>query len=79
MDGALTVKKPRNVSAIALATTFRIHLIIPPNRQLVLMLNSNVVRLVTAVLAIIIPGFSLIPVLALYIILGATLPESEEF
>ena len=41
--------------------------------------NSNVVRLVTAVLAIIIPGFSLIPVLALYIILGATLPESEEF
>ncbi len=41
--------------------------------------NSNVVRLVTAVLAIIIPGFSLVPVLALYIILGATLPESEEF
>ncbi|HEV2094627.1 MAG TPA: PspC domain-containing protein [Rubrobacter sp.] len=41
--------------------------------------NSNVVRLVTAVLAIAIPGFSLVPVLALYIILGATLPESEEF
>ncbi len=41
--------------------------------------NSNVVRLVTVVLAIVIPGFSLIPVLALYIILGATLPESEEF
>jgi phage shock protein C len=41
--------------------------------------NSNVVRLVTAVLAIIIPGFSLVPVLALYIILGALLPESDEF
>ncbi len=41
--------------------------------------NSNVVRLVTVVLAIVIPGFSLIPVLALYIILGVTLPESEEF
>ena len=41
--------------------------------------NSNVVRLVTAVLAIVIPGFSLIPVLAVYIILGFTLPESEEF
>jgi phage shock protein PspC (stress-responsive transcriptional regulator) len=41
--------------------------------------NSNVVRLSTAVLAIIIPGFSLVPVLALYIILGAVLPESDEF
>ena len=41
--------------------------------------NSNVVRLVTAVLAIAIPGISLVPVLVLYIILGATLPESEEF
>ncbi|HKH09769.1 MAG TPA: PspC domain-containing protein [Rubrobacter sp.] len=41
--------------------------------------NSNVVRLVTAVLAVAIPGFSVVPVLALYIILGVTLPESEEF
>ncbi len=41
--------------------------------------NSNVVRLVTVVLSIAIPGISLVPVLALYIILGATLPESEEF
>ena len=41
--------------------------------------NSNVVRLVTAVLSIAIPGISLVPVLVLYIILGATLPESEEF
>ena len=41
--------------------------------------NSNVVRLVTAVLSIGIPGISLVPVLVVYIILGATLPESEEF
>ena len=41
--------------------------------------NSNSVRLVTAVLSIAIPGISLVPVLVLYIILGATLPESEEF
>jgi len=41
--------------------------------------NSNVVRLVTAVLAILIPGFSLIPVLVIYVILGYYLPESEEF
>ena len=41
--------------------------------------NSNVVRLVTAVLAIAIPGVSLIPVLAVYIILGFVLPESDEF
>lgn len=41
--------------------------------------NSNMVRLVTAVLSIVIPGISLVPVLVLYIILGATLPESEEF
>jgi phage shock protein C len=41
--------------------------------------NSNVVRLVTVVLAILIPGFSLIPVLVIYGILGYFLPESEEF
>ncbi len=41
--------------------------------------NSNVVRLVTVVLSFAIPGISLVPVLVLYIILGATLPESEEF
>lgn len=41
--------------------------------------SPNVVRLVTAILAIAIPGFSLVPVLILYIILGAILPESEEF
>ena len=41
--------------------------------------NSNTVRLVTAVLAIAIPGVSLIPVLVIYGILGYFLPESEEF
>jgi phage shock protein PspC (stress-responsive transcriptional regulator) len=41
--------------------------------------SPNLVRLVTAVLAIVIPGFSLVPVIIIYIILGAILPESEEF
>jgi phage shock protein C len=41
--------------------------------------SSGVVRLATAVLAVIIPGFSVIPVLAIYVLLGAILPESEEF
>ena len=41
--------------------------------------NSNVVRLVTAVLAIVIPGFSLIPVVLIYIILGAILEETQEY
>jgi phage shock protein PspC (stress-responsive transcriptional regulator) len=38
-----------------------------------------VVRLVTAVLAILIPGVSLIPMLVIYVVLGYYLPESEEF
>jgi phage shock protein C len=41
--------------------------------------SPGMVRLVTAVLAVIIPGFSVIPVLAIYVLLGAMLPESEEF
>jgi phage shock protein C len=41
--------------------------------------SSNVVRLATAGLAILIPGFSVIPVIALYVLAGAMLPESEEF
>ena len=41
--------------------------------------NSNVVRLVTAVLAIAIPGFSLIPVILIYILLGAILEETQEY
>ena len=41
--------------------------------------NPTVVRLVTAILAIVIPGPSLIPTLAIYVILGLVLPESEDF
>ncbi len=41
--------------------------------------NSNVVRLLTAVLAIIIPGVSVLPVIAIYILLGVFLPETQEF
>ena len=41
--------------------------------------NSNMVRLAAVVLAIIIPGFSVIPVIAIYILLGAILPQSEEY
>jgi phage shock protein C len=41
--------------------------------------SSNLVRLAAVVLAIIIPGFSVIPVIAVYILLGAIMPESEEY
>jgi len=41
--------------------------------------NSNLVRLVTAVLAIVIPGFSLIPVVLIYILLGVILEETQEY
>ncbi len=41
--------------------------------------NSNVVRLATAVLAIAIPGISLVPVLAIYIVLGVVLEETQEY
>ena len=41
--------------------------------------NSNVVRLVTGVLAIVIPGFSLIPVILIYILLGVILEETQEY
>ena len=41
--------------------------------------NSNLVRLVTAVLAIIIPGFSVLPVIVIYILLGVVLPETQEY
>jgi phage shock protein C len=41
--------------------------------------SSGAVRLATAVLAILIPGFSVIPVIAIYVLLGALLPESEEY
>jgi phage shock protein PspC (stress-responsive transcriptional regulator) len=41
--------------------------------------SSGAVRLATAVLAVIIPGPSLVATLLVYILLGAILPESEEF
>ncbi len=40
--------------------------------------NSNVVRLVTVVLAVIIPGPSTLVAFVLYLLLGFTLSESEE-
>ena len=41
--------------------------------------NSNVVRLVAVVLAIIIPGPSTLLASVIYLVLGFVLPESEEF
>ncbi len=41
--------------------------------------NSNMVRLVTVLLAVFIPGFSVIPVILIYILLGYLLPESDQF
>ncbi len=41
--------------------------------------SPGAVRLATAVLAIIIPGPSLVATLLVYLLLGAILPESEEF
>jgi phage shock protein PspC (stress-responsive transcriptional regulator) len=41
--------------------------------------DSNTVRIITVVLAIIIPGPSTVLAFAAYLILGFVLPESEEF
>lgn len=41
--------------------------------------SPNLVRLVAALLAVFIPGVSLIPAVVVYLILGLVLPESEEF
>ena len=41
--------------------------------------NSTVVRLVTIVVAIIIPGVSVIPTLLVYFLLGYLLPETDEY
>ena len=41
--------------------------------------SPGAVRLATAVLAVIIPGPSLVATLLVYFLLGAILPESEEF
>lgn len=42
-------------------------------------LNSNLVRLITALLGIIVPGVSVLVVAAVYLVLGFILPESEAF
>jgi phage shock protein C len=41
--------------------------------------NSSVVRLVTVIIAVIIPGPSSLLALVIYLLLGFILPESEEF
>ena len=41
--------------------------------------SSTVVRLTTIILAIILPGFSVIPTLLIYFLLGYLLPETDEF
>jgi phage shock protein C len=41
--------------------------------------SSGAVRLATAVLAVIIPGPSLVATLLIYLLLGAILQESEEY
>lgn len=41
--------------------------------------SSNVVRLITAIVAVIIPGVSVVPALIVYVLLGIFLPETDEF
>ena len=41
--------------------------------------SPTVVRLATSILAIIIPGFSAIPTLLVYFLLGYLLPETDAF
>ena len=41
--------------------------------------NSNLVRLIVVLLAIFIPGFSVIPTILVYLLLGYLLPETDEF
>lgn len=41
--------------------------------------SPNIVRLITVVVAVLIPGISVIPVALIYILLGAILPESDAF
>jgi phage shock protein PspC (stress-responsive transcriptional regulator) len=41
--------------------------------------NSTVVRLAAIVLAIVIPGVSVIPALLVYFLLGYLLPETDEY
>lgn len=41
--------------------------------------RSGVVRLAVVLLAVLIPGFSVVPTILLYVLLGYLLPEAEEF
>jgi len=41
--------------------------------------SSTAVRLATIIVAIVIPGFSVIPTLLVYFLLGYLLPETDEF
>ena len=41
--------------------------------------SSNVVRLVTAILAVVIPGPSTLLAFVVYLLLGFILPETEEY
>jgi len=41
--------------------------------------NSTAVRAVVVLLAIFIPGISVVPAVLIYILLGYILPEAEEF
>ena len=41
--------------------------------------SSTAVRIATIIVAVIIPGFSVVPVLLVYFLLGYLLPETDEF
>jgi len=41
--------------------------------------NSTVVRIVVVLLAIFVPGVSVVPAVLLYVLLSYLLPEAEEF
>lgn len=41
--------------------------------------SSTAVRLVTVLLAIFIPGVSVVPAVLIYVLLGYLLPEAEDF
>ena len=41
--------------------------------------SPNMVRLITAIVAIIIPGVSVIPALIIYVLMGIFLPETDEY
>ncbi|MGB3633563.1 MAG: PspC domain-containing protein [Rubrobacteraceae bacterium] len=41
--------------------------------------SSNMVRLALAIVAVVIPGISVVPALIIYVLLGIFLPETDEF